>query len=134
MMKHYELKEYMDEQMDKKDKLENEMLEEGDKITDLLLMKEKLELERELLMEQAEDKRDEGRLLEIDDNLKDIALEVESITQTLDMLEQTLSYVQSKVNQVTEEIEAFDDQTVTPLQFNALTSIESAKATLKTFF
>ena len=50
------------------------------------------------------------------------------------MLEETLEFVQSRVNQVTEEIEAFDLESVQPLNFNALDSIDSAKATLKTFF
>jgi len=50
------------------------------------------------------------------------------------MLEETLEFVQSKVNQVTEEIESFDLDSVQPLSFNALESIESAKATLRTFF
>lgn len=45
MMKHHELKEYLDKQNEQKDKLENEMLEEGDKMTELLVMKEKMELE-----------------------------------------------------------------------------------------
>ena len=57
-----------------------------------------------------------------------------SITGTLDMLAETLDFVQSKVNQVTEEIECFDIDSVQPMSFNALDSIESAKATLKTFF
>jgi len=61
-------------------------------------------------------------------------LEIGSITETLDMLEETLEFVQSKVNQVTEEVEGFDLDAVQPMSFNALDSIESAKATLKTFF
>ena len=82
----------------------------------------------------AEDQRDEGRILEIDDQLKDVGLEISSITETLDMLEETLEFVQSKVNQVTVEVEGFDLEGVQPMSFNALDSIESAKATLKTFF
>lgn len=91
-------------------------------------------MEKEELEEAEGDAKDEGRLLEIEDQLKDIGLEIGSITETLDMLEQTLEFVQSKVNQVTEEIESFDLESVQPLSFNALESIESAKATLRTFF
>jgi hypothetical protein len=131
MLKHQELKEYLIKQQDQKDKLENEMLEEGDKMTELLIMKEKYECEKEEL--EAEGK-DEGRILEIDESLKDIGLEINSITETLDMLEEALEFVQDKVYQVTEEIESFDMDTVTPLSFNALDNIDSAKATLKTFF
>jgi len=80
------------------------MLEEGDRMTELLVMKEKLEFEKEELEALPEDQRDEGRILEIDDQLKDIGFEISSITETLDMLEETLEFVQSKVNQVTEEI------------------------------
>ena len=110
------------------------MLAEGDRMTELLISKEKLEFEREELETAPEDQRDEGRVLEIDDQLKDLALEMSSITETLDMLLETVDFVQSKVNQVTEEIEGFDIDSVQPMSFNALDSIESAKATLKTFF
>ena len=103
-------------------------------MTELLISKEKLEFEREELETAPEDQRDEGRVLEIDDQLKDLALEMSSITETLDMLLETVDFVQSKVNQVTEEIEGFDIDSVQPMSFNALDSIESAKATLKTFF
>lgn len=61
-------------------------------------------------------------------------MEISSITETLDMLEETLEFVQARVHQVTEEIESFDLDSVQPMSFNALDSIESAKATLKTFF
>jgi hypothetical protein len=43
-------------------------------------------------LEEAEEK-DEGRILELEDQLKDIALEIGSITETLDMLEETLAFV-----------------------------------------
>lgn len=134
MLNNQELKEYLQKQLEQKDKVEHEMLEEGDRITELMIMKEKLEMEKEELEEAEGDNKDEGRLLEIDDQLKDVALEISSITETLDMLEETLEFVLQKVNQVTEEIESFDLESVQPLSFNALDSIESAKATLKTFF
>jgi len=41
------------------------MLEEGDRMTELLIQKEKLEMEKEEL-EEAEEK-DEGRILELED-------------------------------------------------------------------
>lgn len=69
------------------------MLEEGDRMTELLIQKEKLMMEKEDLEEAEGENKDEGRLLEIDDQLKDIALEINSITETLDMLEETLEFV-----------------------------------------
>ena len=93
MLKNQELKEYLEKQLAQKDKVETEMLEEGDRMTELLVMREKLELEKEELEALEDDQKDEGRILEIDDQLKDISLEITSITETLDMLEETLEFV-----------------------------------------
>ena len=49
MLKNQELKEYLEKQMNEKEKVEGEMLEEGDRMTELLIMKEKLEMEMEEL-------------------------------------------------------------------------------------
>jgi hypothetical protein len=54
------------------------MLEEGDRMTELLIEKEKLEFEKEEL--EADDSKDEGRIIEIDENLKDMSMEINSIT------------------------------------------------------
>ena len=61
-------------------------------------------------------------------------MEIVALTGTLDDLEETLEFIQSKINQISEEIEGFDYDSVTPLSFHALQSIESAKLTLQTFF
>jgi chromosome segregation ATPase len=98
MLKNQELKEYLEKQLDSKDKVETEMLEEGDRMTELLIQKEKLEMEKEELEDILEEDKDEGKLIEIEDNLKDIGLEISSITATLDGLEETLDFIQSKVN------------------------------------
>lgn len=134
MLKHQELKEYRDKQVAQKDKVEAEMLEEGDRLTEALIEKEKLEFEKEELETKPKEERDEGRLLEIDDNMKDLDMAITSVTATLDLLQEALEFVQSKLNQVTEELEAFDVDSISPLSFNALESIDSARATLKTFF
>ena len=67
MLKNQELKDYLEKQVEQKDKVENEMLEEGDRMTELLLLKEKLDFEKEELEATPEDQRDEGRILEIED-------------------------------------------------------------------
>lgn len=69
------------------------MLDEGDRMTDLLVMKEKLIAEKEEIEDKPENERDEGRLLEIEEELKDVALELTSNTETLDLLEGTLDFV-----------------------------------------
>lgn len=69
------------------------MLEEGDRMTDVLIQREKLLAEKEELDAQPEGERDEGRLLELDEELKDLGLEIQSITETLDLLEGTLEFV-----------------------------------------
>ena len=72
MLQQQELKEYCDKQVVQKDNVEAEMLEEGDRLTKVLIMKEKLEFENHEIEAMAEDKRDEGHLLEIDDNFRDL--------------------------------------------------------------
>jgi|TARA_B110000285_G_scaffold233675_1_gene308201 hypothetical protein len=74
------------------------MLEEGDRMTDVLIQREKLLAEKEELEAQAEGERDEGRLLELEEELKDLGLEIQSITETLDLLEGTLEFVQHRHN------------------------------------
>lgn len=74
------------------------MLEEGDRMTDVLIQREKLLAEKEELDAQPEGERDEGRLLELEEELKDLGLEIQSITETLDLLEGTLEFVQHRFN------------------------------------
>ena len=69
------------------------MLAEGDRMTELLIQKEKMEFEKEEIEAKPESERDEGRLLEIEDMLKDFTLEMNSITDTLDQLEEVLEFV-----------------------------------------
>lgn len=47
MLKHEELKDYQQKQTEQKEKIESEMLEEGDRLTEVLMQKEKLEFEKE---------------------------------------------------------------------------------------
>jgi hypothetical protein len=57
------------------------MLGEGDRLTELMIQKERLECELEL------EDLDETRQLEIEEELDEIWVESDSITQTLDTLE-----------------------------------------------
>jgi peptidoglycan hydrolase CwlO-like protein len=59
-------------------------------------------------------------LLEIGDKCKEADMEITALTGTLDDLEETLEFIQSKINQISEEIENFDYDSITPLSFHAL--------------
>lgn len=50
MLKNKELQEYLEKQTDQKSKIEDEMLEAGDRMTECLIEKEKLEFEQEEIM------------------------------------------------------------------------------------
>jgi hypothetical protein len=67
--------------------VEDEMLTEGDRLTELCMQKERLELERDSLLE---DQSDEARLLEIEAELEDVIIESDSINSTLDTLDEHL--------------------------------------------
>lgn len=77
----------MKEQRKARDDIEDEMMGEGDRLTELMVLKERLESERL-------ESDDEVRLIEIDQEMDDVLLESDSITQTLDTLEEHLSYVE----------------------------------------
>lgn len=77
---------------------------------------------------------DEARQLEIEGQLEDVVLESDSITATLDVLEEHLDHVELKINQIRSEIKAFDLESVQPPRFKGLNNVETARATLKTFF
>ena len=74
------------------------MLQEGDRFAELMVQKERLELEREQLIEEGS--VDEVRLLEIDAELSDVVIESDSIDQTLDTLEEHYRYVSEKIQQL----------------------------------
>ena len=50
------------------------------------------------------------------------------------MLEEHLDHVETKIGQITSEIQAFDLDAVSPPRFKGLNNVENARATLKTFF
>ena len=117
------------------------MLTEGDRLTELIIEKERLELEIFEMEEQklanendVEGGLNEERKLEIEGQLEDVCTESDSITATLDVLEEHMDHVETKIEQIKASIQSFDLDTVTPLRFKGLSSIENAKATLKTFF
>ena len=51
-----------------------------------------------------EGSNDEVRLLEIDQELNDVVIESDSISQTLDTLDEHYNYVTEKINQLNEQI------------------------------
>ena len=55
-----------------------------------------------------EDQSDEARLLEIEAELEDVVIESDSITSTLDTLEEHQQYLLAKVNKLTEEVNSID--------------------------
>lgn len=77
---------------------------------------------------------DEERQLEIEGELEDVCLESDSITATLDVLEEHLDHVDTKITQIRAEIKAFDMDSVQPPRFKGLNNVDNARATLKTFF
>lgn len=120
LLNQQELTTYLKEQRKVQDEIEEEMLQEGDRLTELMLAKERLELEQQETSEEV-------RLLEIEAELDDIALESESITSTLDTLEEHLNFVTVKVNKLLHEIKSFDPESIKPPRFRGLNSVEMAR-------
>ena len=91
----------------------------------LLIEKEEIDLTNTI---------EEARGIEIEYEMDDILLESDSITQTLDTLEEHVTYVQTKIEKLEGEIESFDPESIKPPGFKGLNSVDVARATLKTFF
>ena len=72
--------------------------------------------------------------MEIEGELEDVVLESDSITATLDVLEEHLDHVESKIASIESEIKAFNMESVAPPRFKGLSNVDNARATLKTFF
>ena len=136
LLKQQELNDYLKKQMDQREEIEDDMLKEGDRLTELMVQKERLEFAIEANREAAEngEEYDEARQLEIEGELEDVCQESDSITATLDVLEEHLDHVEGKVAQIRAEIKAFDMEQVEAPRFRGLSNVDNARATLKTFF
>lgn len=133
MLEHRELTELMDLQLEKKNEIEEEMLQEGEKLAQLMMEKDRMEVEMEQAGETA-DESDEGRILEIEELHYQKTMEVDQVTEHLDSLDETLSFVNNKINELTEQIASLDIDNVEPIKFSGLKSVDAAKVTLQTFF
>lgn len=136
LLKQQELGTYLKKQVGTREEIEEEMFSEGDRLTELSIMQERLEFEQLQILEATEagEEFDEARDLEIEVELEDIATESSSITQTLDTLEEHLAFVSSKINKIREEIASFDVNNIEAPRFKGLSSVEMARKTLRTFF
>lgn len=56
------------------------------------------------------------------------------MTEHLDSLNETLEFINSKINALTEQIESLDIDNIEPIKFSGLKSVDAAKVTLQTFF
>lgn len=122
--------------MNQREDIEEDMLKEGDRLTDLMVQKERLEFEIESNATAAEEglEFDETRQLEIEAELEDVCDETDSITATLDVLEEHYDHVENKIISIRSEIKAFDMESVQAPRFKGLNNVDNARATLKTFF
>ena len=112
------------------------MLTEGDRLTELILQKERLESELNAIHVCMEEgiEYDEVRKLEIEGELEDVVLESDSITQTLDTIDEHLDYVSNQIANLNTQIKAFDMDAIQPPRFKGLTNVDMARQTLRTFF
>ena len=112
------------------------MLTEGDRLTELILQKERLESELNAIHVCIEEgiEYDEARKLEIERDLEDVVLESDSITQTLDTIDEHLDYVTNQIASLNTQIKAFDMDAIQPPRFKGLTNVDMARQTLRTFF
>ena len=110
-----------------REEIEEEMLQLDERLSAHMLQKERKNLEK--LNEE-----DEGRKFELEDELDTIQSEILVITEMLDSLDTTLSYINRKISSNAEKLAQAELDSVNSLSFAGLRSVDTAKATLKTFF
>ena len=132
MLECRDLKDQLEKQVDERERIEEEMLGLGDKLTDLLLQKERKEAEKAEY--ECESEIDEGKLYELEEELDNVCMEMQNITDSLDNMDETLDFINKKINLLSEEIASIDIENIQPLQFSGLKSVDAAKVTLQTFF
>lgn len=69
-------------------------------------------------------------MLELEEEMENIGMDINRITDNLDSLDNTLEFINKKINTLTEEIMANDLENIEPLSFSGLKSVDAAKVTL----
>lgn len=89
------------------------MLGLGEKLSDLMLSKERKDAEKQEM--ELETDIDEGKLYELEEDLDNIAMEMQQITDNLDSMDETLDFINRKINILSEEIAAIDIDNIQPI-------------------
>ncbi len=71
--------------MDERERIEDEMLADGDKLIDMQLKKERKEIEKAEL--ESEIEIDEGSMLELEEELDSLCVEITNLTEGLDSMD-----------------------------------------------
>ena len=101
MLRHNELKEAMERHASESRRIFDEMVAEGDKLNRLMIAKDRKEIEKQDL--ELAEPLDEGRIIELEEEIYQASLEIERVTEALDSLEETLRFHDERCNLLTEE-------------------------------
>lgn len=72
------------------------------------------------LKADAQEEIDEGRMLELEEEIYQVALQIQNLNDTLDSLGQTYKFHTDKINILTEEAIALNADNIEPLKFVGL--------------
>lgn len=73
-------------------------------------------------------------MLELEEEIDHLCMQIATITEALDSMDQTLDFMNKNINELCEEIASMDSDSIEPLQFSGLQSVDAARVTLQTFF
>ena len=132
MLLHRDVKERMEANISERERIEDEMLAEGDKLIDSQIKMERLEMEKESL--ENEQNPDEGKIYEIEEEMDRIQTDIKNFEDELDSKDQTLSFINKKIGEYAAELQQLDIENIEPLNFKGLQSVDAARITLQTFF
>lgn len=125
----------MDKHSAEKERIENDMFAEGDRLNAVVIEKERRELELQQLELLADTEEvNEGRIIELEEEIYQLTLQIQNSNDNLESFEDSYQFHLSKLNALNEEAIALDPNNIEPIKFSGLQSVDAARVTLQTFF
>lgn len=136
MLHRRQLEEQMELHNGERNRLEDELIEEGDKLNALTLEKERRKMEMEMLEERAlaGEEEAEARIMELEEELYQLTFHQETLMSAFESCEDSLNRHYSRLADLQEEAQALNAQSQDMLKFPELKSVHAARMTLEVFF
>ncbi len=133
MLKFKELSILMEQELSQKNQVETQISEEQNQYAQISVRKEKLEYQR-CQYEQRTDQDFDQEIYEINEEVNQLTFEAKVIYDNIETLEEKFDFIENKILQANNELQQYSPNEIEALNFDAVQSIEGARACLGAFF